>query len=146
MTPQKALIANSYVYLLFDTFGSFPWGLKLVLGIGVWLLLEVIVLSRLKLAVIVQGAALNQVDQSKEGQLNKSRCEWVTEPFFLLLLFSANAAITCNQSVEAEVFRLKPAIKEAKRVVWKGIVSCCFSSAHIQTRFPKAELTVLPDA
>lgn len=46
------------------------------------LLLEVIVLSRLELAVIVQGAALNQVDQSKEGQRDKSRCEWVTQPIF----------------------------------------------------------------
>lgn len=42
------------------------------------------------------------------------------------------------------MFRLKPAIKEANRIVWKGIVCLCFSSARIQTRFPKAALTVLP--
>lgn len=39
------------------------------------------------------------------------------------------------------MLRLKPAIKEANRVVWKGIVCLCFSSARIQTRFPKAALT-----
>lgn len=48
-------------------------------------LLERITASRQKSADIVQGTALNQLHQSKEGQQHKSRGEWVTEPSFVIL-------------------------------------------------------------
>lgn len=48
-------------------------------------LLEGIIPSRQKSADIVVGTMLNQLHQSKEGQRDKSRREWVTEPSFVIL-------------------------------------------------------------
>lgn len=63
-------------------------------------LLERIILSRQKSADIVQGTALNQLHQGKEGQRDKST---VCGSQNLLLLFSRNVAINCNQAVSAVV-------------------------------------------
>lgn len=63
-------------------------------------LLERIILSRQKSADIVQGTALNQLHQGKEGQRVKST---VCGSWNLLSLFSRNVAIDYNQAVSAVV-------------------------------------------